>query len=134
MAHFYKFEDMEVWKEARDLSRLVRQVCKRESVKRDFTFVDQITRSVRSITTNIAEGSDAMTIPEFIQFLGYAKRSASEVRSHLFDALDEQYISRLELENMADRTKKIGSMIARLIHHLQSLNPNLKRTFKQNTN
>ncbi len=134
MVHLYKFEDMEVWKESRKLTRAIRQICKRDRARRDFAFVDQITRAVRSISNNIAEGSDAMTIPEFIQFLGYAKRSAAEVRSHLFDALDEQYLQQKEFEDIVDQTKKVASMIARLIHHLQSLNPNLKRTFKQHTN
>ena len=100
MAHFYKFEDMEVWKEGRKLSRAIRQICGRERVKRDFAFVDQITRAARSVMTNIAEGSDAMTIPEFIQFLGYAKRSAVEVRSHLYDAIDEKYIIQQEFNDL----------------------------------
>lgn len=134
MTHFYNFEDMEIWKESRKLLRTVRDICKRETVKRDFNFIDQITRSTRSISTNIAEGSDAMTIPEFIQFLGYAKRSAVETRSHFYDALEEQYISKDEFEKMTDHAKKVSSMIASYIHHLQSLNPNMKRTFKQNSN
>jgi four helix bundle protein len=37
---------------------------------------------------NIAEGFDAGSDAEFIRFLGYARRSASEVQSHLYIALD----------------------------------------------
>lgn len=131
MAHFYDFEDMNIWKESRQLLRMIRAICKCELVSRDFNFVDQITRAARSISTNIAEGSDSMTIPECIQFLGYAKRSAVETRSHLYDALEERYVTKEEFEKIADHTKKISSMIASYIHHLQSLNPALKRTFKQ---
>lgn len=130
----YAFENIEAWKESRKLVRCIRQVCKREHARRDFSFVDQITKASRSISANIAEGSDAMTIPSFIQFLGYAKRSAVEVRSHLYDALDEGYVTRLEFEELVDLAKKISSMIAKLIHHLQSLNPDLKRTYKKGTN
>lgn len=72
-----------------------------------------------------------MTIPEFINFLTISKRSAAEVRSHLYDALDEKYISPEEFEALGNTCKKICSMIAKLIHHLQSLDPALKRTFKQ---
>ncbi len=72
-----------------------------------------------------------MTTPEFINFLGYAKRSATEVRSHLYDALDEQYISHDEFKNLVDQTYSITRMLASLIHYLQSINPNLKRTFKE---
>lgn len=64
MANFYAFEDMEVWKESRKLVRSVRKICKIACAKKDFSFVDQITRSARSISNNIAEGSDTMTIPD----------------------------------------------------------------------
>ncbi len=131
MTKFYAFEDMNVWQEARSLTRIIRAICKRSNAARDFAFVDQITRSVRSISANIAEGSDAMTSPEFIVFLGYAKRSAAEVRSHLFDALDEKYITQEEFTSLAEECRKVQRMIASLIHHLQTLDPKLKRTFKQ---
>ncbi|MBU0766288.1 four helix bundle protein [Patescibacteria group bacterium] len=132
MGQFRSFEEMSVWQESRDLTRSVIEICKREKVKRDFAFIDQITRAARSISANIAEGCDAQTNAEFIQFLGYAKRSASEVRSHLYDGIDEAYISKEEFTQLADKTKKIGSMIAKLIHHLQSLPVSYKRTYKQN--
>lgn len=74
-----------------------------------------------------------MTSPEFINFLGYAKRSASEVRSHLYDALDEKYISDTEFKELTEKTHSIGRMIAKLIHHLQSTDLTLKRTFHNKT-
>jgi len=72
-----------------------------------------------------------MTIPEFTSYLGIAKRSVGEVRSHLYDALDEQYVTQEEFDSLADLCRKIACMFAKLIHHLQSLNPALKRTFKE---
>ena len=122
---------MRVWQKSRVLVRAIRAICKREATQKDWSFIDQITSAVRSISANIAEGSDAMTTPEFINFLGYAKRSATEVRSHLYDALDEQYISHDEFKNLVDQTYSITRMLASLIHYLQSINPNLKRTFKE---
>lgn len=68
---------------------------------------------------NIAEGCDAQTNPEFVQFLGYAKRSAAEVRSHLYHGLDEAYVSQSEFEEGSMRTKKIGAQLAKLIAYLQ---------------
>lgn len=129
MSQFRSFEEMDVWQEARKIVHAVRAICKRETVRRDYAFVDQITRSTRSIAANIAEGCESMTIPEFITFLGHAKRSSGEVRSHLYDALDEAYISQTEFDELAEQTKKICRMVAKLIHHLQSLNQKYKRTF-----
>lgn len=130
MATFNSFEEIEVWQESRKLTRIIRDICKREKVKKDFAFVDQITRAARSISANIAEGSEALTTPDFITFLGHSKKSAGEVRSHLYDGLDEKYISKEEFIELAAQTKKICKMIAGLIHYLQSLNQKQKITFK----
>ena len=130
MTTFRKFEEMRVWQEGRKLVKDIRSICKRPKTKNDWSFVDQITRSARSISANIAEGSDALTGPEFITFLGHAKRSAAEVRSHLYDALDEEYISKEEFTILSQQTIHIGSMLAKLIHHLQSIDMKMKRTFR----
>ena len=130
MATFKSFEEIRAWQESRKLNKRICEICRRESVRRDFSFIDQITRSGRSISANIAEGFEALTNPEFITFLGYAKRSAGEVRSHLNDALNEKYISQEEFDELADLTKKICCMIAKLIHYLQSIENRQKRTLK----
>lgn len=130
MTTFRTFEDIEAWQEGRKLVRAVRTLCKKNPVRRDFSFVDQITRSARSVAANIAEGFESMTNPEFITFLGYAKRSAGEVGSHLYDALDEKYISQEEFDVLRAQTQKICRMIAKLIHYLQSLDQAQKRTAK----
>ena len=130
MGQFRSFEEIQAWQEGRKLTRAIRKICMRKNVERDFAFIDQITSSSRSVTANIAEGNDALTIPEFITFLGYSKRSCAEVRSHLYDALDEGYIDQSEFDALANQTRKICSMIAKLIHHLQSLDLKRKRTLK----
>ena len=119
MTSFKTFEEIDVWKEARQLVQAIRKICKRPACIKDFAFVDQITRSARSISANIAEGSDAHSHAQFITFLGYAKRSAAETRSHLYDALDENYVSKKEFEELTEQTKKIGRMIGGLIKYLQ---------------
>ena len=129
MSTFNTFEDLKVWHESRKLVRAVRTVCKRSNVRKDFAFVDQITRAARSVSANIAEGCDSLTYPDFIKFLGYAKASAAEVRSHLFDALDERYISKNEFDDLSQQTKIINRMISKLIHYLQTLDQKKKRTF-----
>ena len=130
MATFQSFEEIEAWKESRLLIKSVRAICKRNDVKNDWAFIDQITRSARSIAANIAEGCDALTPPEFITYLGHAKRSAAETRSHLYDAVDEKYVTEKEFAQLSEQTKKICSMLAKLIHYLQSLDQREKRTMK----
>ena len=130
MATFNSFEEIEAWQEGRKLIKAVLEICKREHVRKDFDFVDQISSAARSICANIAEGFESMTVREFIQFLGYAKRSTGEVRSHLYDARDEQYITIEEFKKHTEHAKKIGGMIASLIHYLQSIDQTQRRTLK----
>ena len=67
---------------------------------------------------NIAEGFDAGTNPEFMRFLRMSRRSASEVQSELYLALDRKYINEDELSgtyDLATETKRlINGMIAYL--------------------
>jgi len=67
---------------------------------------------------NIAEGFDAGTNPEFIRFLKMSRRSASEVQSELYLALDRKSINQDELtlaSNLATEAKRlINGMIGYL--------------------
>ncbi|MDA1209143.1 MAG: four helix bundle protein [bacterium] len=120
MTTFQSFEDIKAWQEGRILTRTIRAICKRAAVRRDFAFIDQITRASRSICANIAEGHDTTTNAEFVTFLGYAKRSCAEVQSHLYDALDEKYIEKDELRSLLNQARKICSMLAKLMQYLRN--------------
>ena len=78
----------------------------------------QIQNAASSVMHNIAEGFDAGTNPEFIRFLKMSRRSASEVQSELYLALDRKYINQDELTlayNLATETKRlINGMIGYL--------------------
>jgi four helix bundle protein len=121
MAAFHSFEDIDAWQESRRLVRTIRSICRRPQVIHDRNFVDQISAAARSISANIAEGCEASTTKGFIQFLGYAKRSAGEVRSHLHDALDEGYVNATEFEELVSQCLKISRMLASLIRYLRNL-------------
>jgi four helix bundle protein len=120
MTSFTSFEEIKVWQKSRILTKKIRVVCRRENVKRDFAFVDQISRSSRSIMDNIAEGFESQTNRQFVTFLGYAKRSCAEVRSQLYGALDDGYITTAECKDLMLQAHEIGKMLYKLIQHLQS--------------
>jgi four helix bundle protein len=129
MATFTSFEEIESWQRSRVLIRQIREICKRQSAKNDFSFTDQITRAARSISANIAEGNDASTAKEFAKYLSYAKRSCAEVNSHLYDALDEKYISQKEFNELEISCKEICKMLGGLIKYLQKLSPRATRNY-----
>ena len=64
-----KFEDLEIWQEARELCKIVYEVTSNGSFWQDFKFRDQIRSSSGSIMDNIAEGFERAGNKEFIQFL-----------------------------------------------------------------
>ncbi len=114
-----RFEEIEGWQLARELTQKVYALTSREKFSRDFGLRDQIQRAAASSMHNVAEGFDAGSNPEFIRFLRYAQRSCTEVQSQLYVALDQKYLSSKEFEDvfsLADHTKlKIGGLIKYLL-------------------
>ena len=81
-----RFEDIEAWQLARELTRKVYGLTKKAKFSRDFGLKRQIQDAAGSSMHNIAEGFDSETNPEFVRFLRYAKRSCTEVQSELYPA------------------------------------------------
>lgn len=73
------FEDLEIWKDARALTRAIYQLTRSPKFSKDFGLRDQIQRATGSIMSNIAEGFERGGNQEFIQFLYVAKASCGEV-------------------------------------------------------
>ena len=64
-----RFEDLEVWKNARLLYIKIRDLSISSSLAKDYSLKDQILRSSGSVMDNIAEGFERDGKKEFIQFL-----------------------------------------------------------------
>ena len=77
-------------------------------------------RATVSITANIAEGFDANSDDEFVRFLRYALRSATEVQSHLYVAVDQGYISGEDFTQLYDQATEVKSLIAGFIRYLKA--------------
>ena len=88
------FEDLEVWKIARELRVSISQLVKKFPSEEKFRLKDQILRSSRSVSANIAEGFGRYHYQENIQFCRQARGSLTETLDHLLCALDENYITR----------------------------------------
>ena len=118
MAKIERFEDLQSWQKARQLVNLIYDFTEQSKFAKDFQLKGQVQDAAGSIMHNIAEGFDAGTNPEFIRFLKISRRSASEVQSELYLALDRKYITQTELTtayNLATETKRlINGMISYL--------------------
>jgi four helix bundle protein len=115
MATISKFEDLQVWQKARELTVAIyndHRQC------RDFGFRDQIQRASVSIMNNIAEGFDRKGDKEFAHFLYIAKGSCAEVRSMLHLAAELTYSSKERSDELVSQTEEISRMLGGLIRSL----------------
>jgi len=115
-----RFEDIHAWQAARDLCNIVYVLTGDDKFSRDFGLVDQARRAAVSIMANIAEGFDSRSNSEFVQFLYYALRSASELQSHFYVALDQNYLTQSKFTEIYEQTGKTKSMIFRFIEYLRT--------------
>ena len=120
MGRIERFEDIDCWKEARQLVKLVYSLTEKGSFSMDRGLRDQIQRAAISIMSNIAEGFESQGNKEFVQFLFYAKRSSGEVRAQLYAALDLGYINEVESEEANELAMKVSRMLSSFISYLRS--------------
>lgn len=132
MATVERFEDLEVWNLARELTNLVYDFSAPGTFSRDFGLRDQMRRAAVSLMSDIAEGFESRTQALFIEFLGKARGSAGELRSQLFIALDRKYISEEMYRKAFTLTENCSKKLARFIQYLES-RPNSRRIGEERT-
>jgi|GEM_PF-99607 len=118
-----KFEDIEAWKESRNLVNKVYASTEKYLFKKDFGLKEQLQRAAVSCMSNIAEGFDSGSSQYFIQYLLYTRRSSSEVQSLSYVALDRKYIDQDEFKNIYNQASLIGRLSNGFISYLK-LNQN----------
>jgi len=115
-----KFEDLECWKEARILVKMVYQMTSQDKFAKDFGLKDQVQRASISVMANIAEGFGTYSNQEFIRFLNFSYRSCLEVCSHLYAALDIEYISESAFTEIQAQAKKCANYTKAFIKYLKN--------------
>lgn len=118
-----RFEDIEAWKEARALVRMVYKATNEVPFKNDRGLREQIQRAIISIMSNIAEGFMRQTNKEFIVFLGYSLRSSAEVQSQLYAALDLHYVDEHAFNLLTEQCSKVAKMLQGFIRYLKTSEP-----------
>jgi four helix bundle protein len=113
-----QFEDIASWQQARELSKRVYKHSKQGEFAKDFDLRSQIRRASTSVMSNIAEGFERGGDKEFIQFLSIAKGSCGEVRSLLYVALDQEYLSETDFAALRQMTINISRLISGFMKYL----------------
>jgi len=114
-----RFEDLEIWQEARELSRYVFKITSLGSFINDYKFKNQIRSSSGSVMDNIAEGFERDGNREFTQFLSIAKGSCAETRSQSYRAFDYNYIDQTQFDEIMERTERLLNKIGSFMKYLK---------------
>lgn len=119
MATVESFEELEVWKKARILSKNIYGFTFKGLLSKDFELRGQIRSSSGSVMDNIAEGFERGGKAEFINFLVMAKGSCGEVRSQLYRIIDNEYISKKDFEKLYELSIEVSKMLNGFIQYLK---------------
>ena len=118
MGKIERFEDIEAWGKARELTKEIYAKTATGEFGRDFGLRDQIRRAAVSVLSNIAEGFERGGNREFLQFLSQAKGSAGEIKAQLYVALDAGFITEEDFKRLYQETTKIGQLIGGFMKYL----------------
>lgn len=116
MTTIKNFEELLAWQKARELAGYVYELTRKEAFARDYGLRDQIQRAASSAMHNIAEGFESGSDPEFVRFLKMARRSAGEVQSQLYLALDVGYVS----EEERQKAYALATDVKRLVNGMMT--------------
>jgi len=120
MSTINRFEDIQAWQKAREVSSAIYKICKSGELATDFGLRDQIRRSAVSAQSNTAEGFGRESKQEFIRFLKIAKGSSSEFRSQLYNLLDAKYIEKSNFNNLYQMSEATERLIGGFINYLEN--------------
>ena len=120
MSTITRFEEIEAWQTARELTKAIYSLTEEGKFSRDFGLRDQIRRASVSIMSNISEGFESQTQAQFIRYLGLAKASAGEVRCQLYISCDLDYITQEQFAKIFALAEKASRQPARFVSYLET--------------
>lgn len=109
------FTDLKVWQEGHKLVIITYKVTADFPKEETYSLIDQMRRSVISITSNIAEGFGRQTYKEKIQFYYLAQGSISELKNQILIARDVGYLEKTELSVLIEQVNMTDQLLQGLI-------------------
>lgn len=117
----FRFEKLEVWKQARGFVVVIYKVTSKFPEKERYGLIDQTRRAAVSIVLNIAEGSNRGSDKDFARFLRLSVGSIDELVTALYIAKDLKYVSVLGFTRLYDKATVLSKRIHSLIKSISKL-------------
>jgi len=119
----YGYRGLVVWQKAKALAVEVYRLTNAESIKRDFSLIDQMHRSAVSVPSNIAEGDERKSDKDSVRFFHIAKGSLAELSTQLEIARDVGYFTTVQVEPLIAQCEELGKMLGALIRARNNSSP-----------
>ncbi|XZF13366.1 four helix bundle protein [Chitinophagaceae bacterium MMS25-I14] len=112
------FKDLNCWKEGRVLRKMVSDFSKQLPGIEKYRRSEQLIKSSRSVTANIAEGYGRNTYNDTRHFFIQARGSVTEILDHLTVALNEEYLNQEQITLIEERREIVFKLINGYITYL----------------
>lgn len=119
MSDVKRFEDLIAWQKARVLTVNVYELTRSGALAADFGLRDQLRRACISVMSNIAEGFERCSVPDYLRFLTMAKASCAEVRCQSYIAFDVGDITQAQHAHLLSLTDELARILAGLMAALE---------------
>jgi four helix bundle protein len=120
MATIHRFEDLEIWQLARRFYQKISILAEKIRSHHDYRFADQMKAAAGSIMDNIAEGFERNSRLEFLNSLSISKGESGELKSQLYRAIDDDYLNKIEFDELYEDTDKVSKKIANFVKYLNT--------------
>ncbi len=119
MPEYYTFENLECWRQARDLALEMHRISAQENLNGDIALRDHLRQSSLRVMSCIAEGKSRGNGTEFIYYLKLAKASAASLHSSLIISRDMGYLGEGDFLDFQDRANRVSALIGGLINAIR---------------
>ena len=114
-----RFEDLTVYQKSMTLAGEIYGITKDGAFAKDWGLRDQLRKAAVSIISNIAEGYERGSIPEYRRFLLIAKGSSGEVRAQLLLARKLGYLCPEKADSLIESCVEVTRMLAGVAKKIQ---------------
>jgi len=117
----YSFEKLEVWHDARELTKIIYKITKGFPDDERFGITNQMRRSVISVSSNIVEGSYRSTGKDKSNFMTIAYSSLMELLNQTIVSFDLLYINENQYKEIRTQIEKVSNKLSSLTKYFKSL-------------
>jgi four helix bundle protein len=117
---FQTFEDLEVYKAAREFRKAMYGLTRRLPDFEKYDLASQIRRASVSLTNNMAEGHGRFHYPDQIRFFLHTRGSLQELVDDLNVCVDENYLSSDKVAKLKEQARKLLILINGYLRHLRN--------------